>query len=210
MIEDSIIYASDYELYQVNEKNDKEDKTLGHWRVPTNKWDQIKYAYVYLTCSDGMIVKKFYIEKFGKYSAGNQNYDGEKAAFIFNKSEDVFFQWPKGVVQHHQYVNSQEIDKIPKLSEEQVKIRFEKSRTTMKKPYYSEGGNEEQIRGPRKKRGAKRKIILSSRDKLSKVWIEKFDKRKVPLETVNRLINEVSEGKEPEDVLFNYFNSLDN
>ena len=80
----------------------------------------------------------------------------------------------------------------------------------MKKPYHSENGNEEQIRGPRKKRGAKRKIILSSRDKLSKVWIEKFDKRKVPLETVNRLINEVSEGKEPEDVLSNYFNSIDN
>ena len=36
MIEDSIIYASDYELYQVNEKNDKEDITLGHWRVPTD------------------------------------------------------------------------------------------------------------------------------------------------------------------------------
>ena len=47
---------------------------------------QLKYAYVYLKDSDQMIVKKYYINHFVA--------EEDKWCFIFDKSEDVFFEYP--------------------------------------------------------------------------------------------------------------------
>jgi hypothetical protein len=51
----------------------------------------IKYAYVYLTDSNGMIVKKYKIDKFEKDKT-------EKYSFIYSESKDFFIQYPFGVV----------------------------------------------------------------------------------------------------------------
>ena len=47
-----------------NVLNDKENKSLGQGRIAPEMIDELKYAYVYLTSSDKMIVKKYEIGHF--------------------------------------------------------------------------------------------------------------------------------------------------
>ena len=58
----SLIFSVTYENYINNVLNDKENKTLGQWKITPEMVEQLKYAYVYLTNSNQMIVKKYEIE----------------------------------------------------------------------------------------------------------------------------------------------------
>jgi|TARA_Y100000294_G_scaffold91524_1_gene85267 hypothetical protein len=60
-ITDSLVFSVTYSNYIKNIKNDKEDRTQGHWNIDANNFSKLKYAYAYLVGSKKMIVKKFHI-----------------------------------------------------------------------------------------------------------------------------------------------------
>ena len=60
----SLIFSVTYENYMNNVLNDKENKSLGQGRIAPEMIDELKYAYVYVTSSDKMIVKKYEIGHF--------------------------------------------------------------------------------------------------------------------------------------------------
>ena len=74
---DSLIFSVTYENYQKNILKDKENKTLGQWQLSDKIVEKLKYAYVYLKDSSGMIVKKYTIEKFEKSSL-SKGYDNSE------------------------------------------------------------------------------------------------------------------------------------
>ena len=87
----SLIFSVTYENYMNNVLNDKENKSLGQWRIAPEMIDELKYAYAYLTSSDKMIVKKYEIDHF-EYESTEKGYEDKgKYCFVFKNSEDVFF-----------------------------------------------------------------------------------------------------------------------
>ena len=60
----SLIFSVTYENYMKHILNDKENKTLGQWKIIPEMTEQLKYAYAYLTNSNQMIVKKYEIQSF--------------------------------------------------------------------------------------------------------------------------------------------------
>ena len=188
--EDSLVFSVTYENYIKNIKQDKQNKTLGEWSIKDDKINTLKYAYVYLVGSNQMVVKKYYIEKFEKSDPGKGYMDPDKKCFIFSKSEDLFVDFPL-VVQGRQYVNSSTLDNAQKISPDQVNVRMMNAKES-------------------KSEGTKSKVkTLSARDKLVEVKNTLFkDKDFKDFSVISSLEKQVEDGKSAEEVLTNYFNSL--
>ena len=188
--EDSLVFSVTYENYIKNIKQDKQNKTLGEWSIKDDKINTLKYAYVYLVGSNQMVVKKYYIEKFEKSDPSKGYMDPDKKCFIFSKSEDLFVDFPL-VVQGRQYVNSSTLDNAQKISPDQVNVRMMNAKES-------------------KSEGTKSKVQpLSARDKLVEVKNTLFkDKVFKDFSVISSLENQVEDGKSAEEVLTNYFDSL--
>ena len=188
--EDSLVFSVTYENYIKNIKQDKQNKTLGEWSIKDDKINTLKYAYVYLVGSNQMVVKKYYIEKFEKSDPSKGYMDPDKKCFIFSKSEDLFVDFPL-VVQGRQYVNSSTLDNAQKISPDQVNVRMMNAKES-------------------KSEGTKSKVQpLSARDKLVEVKNTLFkDKDFKDFSIISSLEKQVEDGKSAEEVLTNYFDSL--
>ena len=188
--EDSLVFSVTYENYIKNIKQDKQNKTLGQWSIKDDKINALKYAYVYLVGSNQMIVKKYYIEKFEKSDPSKGYMDPDKKCFIFSKSEDLFVDFPL-VVQGRQYVNSSTLDNAQKILPDQVNVRMMNAKES-------------------KSEGTKSKVQpLSARDKLVEVKNTLFkDKDFKDFSIISSLEKQVEDGKSAEEVLTNYFDSL--
>ena len=188
--EDSLVFSVTYENYIKNIKQDKQNKTLGQWSIKDDKINTLKYAYVYLVGSNQMVVKKYYIEKFEKSDPSKGYMDPDKKCFIFSKSEDLFVDFPL-VVQGRQYVNSSTLDNAQKISPDQVNVRMMNAKES-------------------KSEGTKSKVQpLSARDKLVEVKNTLFkDKDFKDFSVISSLEKQVEDGKSAEEVLTNYFDSL--
>lgn len=208
---DAFIFAVDWDKYQLNLLHDKENRTQGAWSLDREKIKSVKYAYAYLTNSDKTVVKKFTIEKWEDAQKEKDYPDDWKLCFIFSKAEDVFFEWNSDPVQAPRYCSSVEMDNLPRMSEEQIKINLHKSEVTPKVPYHSQE-NQKRVRErkPRSSNPRKRLKAETTREKLSKVYRDKFkDKKITDLSVISTLEQQVEQGQEPEVVLTNYFNSLE-
>ncbi len=190
LVEDSLVFSVTYENYIKNIKQDKQNKTLGEWSIKDDKINTLKYAYVYLVGSNQMVVKKYYIEKFEKSDPSKGYMDPDKKCFIFSKSDDLFVDFPL-VVQGRQYVNSSTLDNAQKISTDQVNIRMMNAKES-------------------KSEGTKSKVkTLSARDKLVEVKNTLFkDKVFKDFSVISSLEKQVEDGKSAEEVLTNYFDSL--
>ena len=188
--EDSLVFSVTYENYIKNIKQDKQNKTLGQWSIKDDKINTLKYAYVYLVGSNQMVVKKYYIEKFEKSDPSKGYMEPDKKCFIFSKSEDLFVDFPL-VVQGRQYVNSSTLDNAQKISPDQVNVRMMNAKES-------------------KSEGTKSKVkTLSARDKLVEVKNTLFkDKVFKDFSVISSLEKQVEDGKSAEEVLTNYFDSL--
>ena len=188
--EDSLVFSVTYENYIKNIKQDKQNKTLGQWSIKDDKINTLKYAYVYLVGSNQMVVKKYYIEKFEKSDPSKGYMDPDKKCFIFSKSEDLFVDFPL-VVQGRQYVNSSTLDNAQRISPDQVNVRMMNAKDS-------------------KSEGTKSKVQpLSARDKLVEVKNSLFkDKVFKDFSVIPSLEKQVDDGKSAEEVLTNYFDSL--
>ena len=188
--EDSLVFSVTYENYIKNIKQDKQNKTLGEWSIKDDKINTLKYAYVYLVGSNQMVVKKYYIEKFEKSDPSKGYMEPDKKCFIFSKSEDLFVDFPL-VVQGRQYVNSSTLDNAQKISPDQVNVRMMNAKDS-------------------KSEGTKSKVqTLSARDKLVEVKNTLFkDKVFKDFSVISSLEKQVEDGKSAEEVLTNYFDSL--
>jgi len=124
----SLIYSVSYENYQNKILTDKENKTQGSWNISKDMVSELKYAYVYLTNSEQMIVKKYEIEHFERNDTSKEYLDEDKQCFVFKKSENVFFEYPFTPIQGRHYRNDEEMDTLPKLDEGEIKRRLELSR----------------------------------------------------------------------------------
>ena len=210
---DAFIFSCDWNNYQDNVLTDREFKTVGAWALDSEKIKQVKFAYAYLTNSDKTVVKKFHINNW-EHAREDKGYpDDWKVCFTFSHSEDVFFEWNSHPVQNPQYISSVEMDNLPRLNEEQVKINLHKSEVTPKVAYYSSEGQKgkERVRKPRSSSSRSKTKMETTREKLVKVYNEKFKHIKFKdLSALSSLDQQVAEGQEPEVVLTNYFNSLEN
>jgi len=206
-VTDALVFSVTYTNYINNIKNDKEDRTLGMWEIQPENFNKLKFAYVYLKGSSKMIVKKYHIEKF-EYANKEKGYDKDwRVCFVFSKSEDVFFEYPYDtVVQGRQYRSSQTMDNSPRLEQGDVEVRLKQSENTPDTDYSTKV-----TKTGEKKSGRRKGHILSPRDKLVSVYTEKFKHKKFSDFTkLQELEKQVEEGQEPETVLNNYFNSIDN
>ena len=140
---DGFIFSCDWDKYQDNILIDKESKTVGAWSLDREKIKQVKYAYAYLTNSDKTVVKKFHIDKWEDAQKDKGYAEDWKLCFVFSHSEDVFFEWNKDPVQAPRYVSSSELDNLPRLNEDEIKVHLRKSEVTPKVAYYSDEGEEE-------------------------------------------------------------------
>lgn len=188
---DSLVFSVTYENYIKNIKQDKQNKTLGQWSIKDDMINTLKYAYVYLVGSNQMVVKKYYIEKFEKSDPSKGYMDLDKKCLIFSKSEDLFVDFPI-VVQGRQYVLSSTLDNAQKIAPDQVNIRMMNAKDS-------------------KSEGTKSKIqTLSAKDRLVEVKNTLFkDKIFKNFSEIPSLEKQVEDGKSAEEVLTNYFNSLD-
>jgi hypothetical protein len=207
-VTDSLVFSVTYTNYINNIKNDKENRTQGMWGIVPENFNKLKYAYVYLKGSTKMIVKKYHIENF-EYAKKEKGYDKDwLVCFVFSKSEDVFYEYPyDSVVQGRQYRSSQTMDNSPRLEQGDIEVRLKQSENTPDTDYSTKV-----IKTGEKKSGRKRKgHILSPRDKLVSVYNEKFKHKKFnDFSKISELEEQVQQGQEPETVLTDYFNSLDN
>ena len=187
---DSIVFSVTYENYIKNIKQDKQNKTLGEWLIKDEMIDLLKYSYVYLVGSNQMIVKKYHIEKFEKSDPSKGYTDSDKKCFIFSKSEDLFVDFP-AVVQARHYVHSSTLDNAQRISPDQVNVRMMNAKDS-------------------KSEGTKSKVQpLSARDKLVEVKNSLFkDKVFKDFSVIPSLEKQVDDGKSAEEVLTNYFDSL--
>ena len=62
-----------------------------------------------------MIVKKYEIVHFELNDKSKGYEDEEKQFFVFRKSENVFFEYPHGVIQGRHYRNDEDLDNLPRL-----------------------------------------------------------------------------------------------
>ena len=188
MSEDTIVFSSLYTNYETYLKNDHPNKRHGIWKIEKERLDKLKYAYVYLTDSGGMIVRKYKILRFEQDLKVT-----DKFHFYYEKGEDFFIQYPFGIVRKHHYVFSSQLENIPRLETSEIHTRLDNSmKTKMDKT-------------------RKEKIIrISAREKLSKSYHANFfnQKQRIILSDMRMLDKLVDEGQEPDAVLANYFNNL--
>ena len=176
--------------------NDKEDKSLGQWKIDPEMIDQLKYAYAYLTNSNQMIVKRYEIDHF-EYESVEKGYDPKgKYCLIFNKSEDVFFEYPYSRVQGRHYGNDEELYALPKIDKGEADSRLEASRTST-----TNNANT-------KKAGVKN----DAQTRLNNIWKEEFSDRKLPpVEDAKKMIASAEEDPEQDlsALLTEYYVKLD-
>ena len=188
-VEDSIVFSSLYTNYESYLKNDNPNKRHGIWKIEEQRLDQLKYAYVYLTDSGGMIVRKYKIDRFEQDKQVTS-----KHHFYFEKGEDFFIQYPFGVVRKHHYVFSSQLENIPRLGTLEIYERLNNSMKT------------------KMDKDRQKKIIkISAREKLSLSYQANNlpKKQYVRIADIVMLEKLVNEGQEPDEVLTNYFNNLE-
>ena len=208
---DAIIFSCDWDNYQNNILKDKENKTVGEWKLDREKLKSVKYAYAYLTNSDKTVVKKFHIDKWEDAKIEKGYRFDWRSCFTFTHSEDVFFEWNREPVQSPRYVNSSEMDLLPRMSEERIKMNLHKSEITPKVKYESVDGAEGTQRVRTRGTGTRRKLkVESTRNKLAKVYRDQYKEKFkfTDLSAIPTLEKQVEEGLTPEVVLTNYFNSI--
>ena len=187
---DSFIWSSTYERYEKNILKDKEDKKLGQWNIDEKKISNLKYSYVFLKDSGGLVVKKFTIEKFEKSGFDKDFKDPNKWCFIFSRSEDFFAEFPT-VVQGRQYCNSIEIDNLKRLTDSEVRARLNQSKNINS----SEG----------KKKPKKSGINDPVFNELRKLFTEKFPEKNLPnVEIVKEWKKRNEEGESLENIINSY------
>ena len=187
---DSFIWSSTYERYEKNILKDKEDKKLGQWNLNEDKIKNLKYSYVFLKDSGGLIVKKYTIEKFEKSGFDKDFSDPNKWCFIFSGSEDFFAEYPK-VVQGRQYGSSLELDNLKKLPDNEVRIRLNQSQN---------------INSPEGKQKPKTSGVKSPiRNKLSEIFQKIHPDKKLPnAQIVSEWVKRCEQGEDPETVVKSY------
>ena len=192
----SLIFSVTYENYMNNILNDKENKSLGQWKIDPEMIDQLKYAYAYLTNSNQMIVKRYEIDHF-EYESAEKGYDHkDKYCLVFNKSEDVFFEYPYSPVQGRHYGNDEELYALPRIDKSEADSRLEASRT-------STSNN-----AKTKKAGVKN----DAQTRLNNIWKEEFSDRKLPpVEDAKKMIASAEEDPEQDlsALLTEYYVKLD-
>ena len=192
----SLIFSVTYENYMNNILNDKENKSLGQWKIDPEMIDQLKYAYAYLTNSNQMIVKRYEIDYF-EYESVEKGYDHkDKYCLVFNKSEDVFFEYPYSPVQGRHYGNDEELYALPRINKSEVDSRLVASRT-------STSNN-----AKTKKAGVKN----DAQTRLNIIWKEEFSDRKLPpVEDAKKMIASAEEDPEQDlsALLTEYYVKLD-
>ena len=192
----SLIFSVTYENYMNNILNDKENKSLGQWKIDPEMIDQLKYAYAYLTNSNQMIVKRYEIDHF-EYESVEKGYDQkDKYCLIFNKSEDVFFEYPYSPVQGRHYGNDEELHALPRIDKSEADNRLKASRT-------STSNN-----AKTKKAGVKN----DAQTGLNNIWKEEFSDRKLPpVEDAKKMIASAEEDPEQDlsALLTEYYVKLD-
>ena len=194
----SLIFSVTYENYMKHILNDKENKTLGQWKIIPEMTEQLKYAYAYLTNSNQMIVKKYEIQSF-EYGNEKKGYNPkeDKYCFVFKNSEDVFFEYPYSTVQGRHYRNNDEMDVLPKIERGEADSRLEASRI-------SNINNNAST----KKSGIKNDAQI----RLTNVWQEEFsDRTRPPVEIATKMISSVEEDPEQDlsALLTEYYVKLD-
>ena len=192
----SLIFSVTYENYMNNILNDKENKSLGQWKIDPEMIDQLKYAYAYLTNSNQIIVKRYEIDYF-EYESVEKGYDHkDKYCLVFNKSEDLFFEYPYSPVQGRHYGNDEELYALPRIDKSEVDSRLEASRT-------STSNN-----AKTKKAGVKN----DAQTRLNIIWKEEFSDRKLPpVEDAKKMIASAEEDPEQDlsALLTEYYVKLD-
>ena len=182
---DSIVFSVTYENYIKYIQNDKPEKKLGEWNIADHMVDLLKFGYTYLKDSDQMIVKKHYIDSFEKQSDG-------KYCFYFSKSEDIFFEYPYSRVQARHYRNSIDLEKCDRLSENEIKMRLEKSKNIKSEASTSKI----------KKSG----ILEPVKEELTKIRNEKFKDQPLPTaEQARKLIERVEDGEDADAVVTEFY-----
>ena len=202
MKNDSLIYSVSYENYQTKILEDKINKTQGSWTMNEDMFRHLKYAYVYLKNSKQMIVKKYEIEQFEKNDVTKGYDDEDKYCFIFNKSEDVFFEYPHSTVQGRHYRDSVEMDKLPRLEKSEIDTRLNLSKNT-------KTSSELNRKEKRKKTG----IVDTAQVQLREVWKKEFSDRKLPPHDIARQMIESVEQDPEQDInalLTEYYVAEDN
>ena len=184
---DSFIWSSTYERYEKNILKDKENKKLGQWNLNEDKIKNLKYSYVFLKDSGGLIVKKYTIEKFEKSGFDKDFSDPNKWCFIFSESEDFFAEYPK-VVQGRQYGSSLGLDNLKKLPDNEVRIRLNQSKNI----------NSTEGKAKPKKSGISDPVL----NKLAKLFREKFPEKKPPnVEIAKDMKKRYEEGESLESII---------
>ena len=187
---DSLIFSVTYENYIKNISIDKPDKKLGKWSLSVQMTNQIKFAYTYLKDSDQMVVKKHYIDKFEKLDDG-------KYCFYFSRSEDIFFEYPHARVQARHYRNSSELENCSRLSEDEIKIRFSKSKNIRSEASTSKTKNSG--------------TIEPAKEELVKIRNEKFKDKPLPTaEEARILIDRVKLGEDADAVVTEFYLDKEN
>ncbi len=182
------MYSVNYDNYQNKLLVDKENMTQGSWSISPDMIQELKYAYAYLKNSEKMIVKKFTIKHFERNDTSKGYIDEDKQCFVFEKSEDVFFEYPYGTIQGRHYRNDEEMDALPRLEQGEIDRRLELARIT------PSSDNENKDRG--RKRGAKD----TAQVRLMKLWKAEYSHRQIPhFEVAKQMVSTVE--KDPEQDL---------
>ena len=183
---DSIVFSVTYENYIKHILKDKPEKKVGEWNIGGHMINLLKFGYTYLKDSDQMIVKKHYIDRFEKQDDG-------KYCFYFSKSEDVFFEYPHSRVQARHYRNSIDLEKCDRLSENEIKMRLEKSKNIR-----SESSTSKKL----KKSG----VFEPAKEELTKIRNEKFKDQPLPTaEQARKLIERVENGEDADAVVTEFY-----
>ena len=182
---DSIVFSVTYENYIKYILKDNPEKKMGEWNMSGHMTNLIKFAYTYLKDSDQMIVKKYYIDSFEKQGDG-------KYCFYFSKSEDIFFEYPYSRVQGRHYRNSIDLERCDRLSENEIKMRLEKSKNIKSEASTSKI----------KKSG----IFEPVKEELTKIRNEKFKDQPLPTaEQARKLIERVENGEDADAVVTEFY-----
>ena len=182
---DSIVFSVTYENYIKHILKDKPEKKVGEWDIEDHKINLLKFGYTYLKDSDQMIVKKHYIDSFEKQSDG-------RYCFYFSKSEDIFFEYPYSRVQGRHYRNSIDLERCDRLSENEIKMRLEKSKNIKSEASTSKI----------KKSG----ILEPVKEELTKIRNEKFKDQPLPTaEQARKLIERVENGEDADAVVTEFY-----
>ena len=143
-----------------------------------------------------MIVKKYEIDRF-EFENVEKGYDQKnKYCLVFNKSEDIFFEYPYSPVQGRHYRNNEELDVLKRIPDSEVSARLESSRTS------NVNNNIKKVKSS----------TNDAQTKLHNIWKEEFSDRKLPpVEDAKQMI--ISAEEDPEQdlgaLLTEYYVKLD-